>query len=47
VTGTLDGSHDAHNRCVIDVEAPGYVSSQAFTTDVPPPVNLTNLMGSV
>jgi hypothetical protein len=44
VTGTLDASHDAHNRGVVDVQAPG--SSQSVF-DVTSPYNLADLAGSV
>ena len=39
VTGTLDGSHDAHNCRVIDVETPGN-ASQTFAVDASSTDNL-------
>jgi hypothetical protein len=42
VTGTLDASHDAHNRGVVDVEA-----LEALTMNVPSSDNLADLVGSV
>jgi hypothetical protein len=39
VTGTLDASHDAHNRGVVDVE-----TSQGAPIGVPSPGNLADLI---
>jgi hypothetical protein len=44
VAGTLGSSHNAHNRGVVDIEAPGN-ASQTFAADAPSTDNLANLMG--
>jgi hypothetical protein len=43
VTGTLDGSHNAHDYGVVDVEAPGD-TSQSVPIGVPSPGNLADLV---